>query len=1113
MTMMATTAPAPLMATPIQLPLFSPRRGLPHVHLSVGLPDCVMGRVDVLGLVDSGSTHSLLRWDVWRQLLGRIDATDERMVTVEPWPTPILSAAGTIAPSGVVRLCVRRAQVETAVLEPFLLVTTLPVAAVFSKLLCETLGLVTVVDDDDADDASGVLRHSVEAMSCLVLPGPQLHGSETLLDGLYHDLEPPMEVTDAEWQEVIHDSCPGPARLDFLATFKMYPEIFSRKPPPVPALFEPVQLRIMPGAELEFQNPRPNTPVEKEAWKEILGDLQSAGIIEPSHSPHAAPAMLVTKAGTDPISFRMVVDFSLLNRYLHPVVFPLVKVADALRDLTTDRTVFAKLDLASAFFSVPVEETSRDLLTFSVREGTLKTFRFCRLPQGLSVSPGHFSSRLFILLRDLLGRDDLRGVTLCQYVDDLGLSATSASAMATLMREVCARLARVRLFVNPRKLVVAHPSISFLGHRLSANLIELDPDRVAAVKDMRPPRTRKQLQQCLGLFSWLSSHLQNARVLMAPLQKLLRQEAEWCWGETERTAFENLREAVLKAPGLVNISYTNGEACVIRTDASLAGCGAYLAQIQDGKLKPIAFLSHGFTSTEESWPPVEKEAFGVVLAVRKWRKWLFGLPATRLETDCRALVTLRASTNAKIRRWMLAISEMPYEAFHVKGEDNPLADWLSRAFLMQARCLEALAHCHSSTTGHWGVASTIRKLKLLNVTWSTMQRDVEEYIAACPFCQRNRPFAAPDAEKKVIVASEPFAVVSLDTFGPMPADVEGFKYVILCVDSMTRYIWMTPARDASAESAARALMEVVGHFGVPAKVQSDQGSQFTAQVVQALMRMLGTEQHTTLVQRPQSNGQAERHIGRVRKQLGILTSERRFQDKWSQLLPIVQLICNLEPCATTGVSPMQLMFPSVTPGGGLFKQRLLKDGEKLSPVLTYLQTMEECHDRLIQQAHARQQQYVAKQVGYKPKSPVSFAVGSLVLSTYAERPPNKLSLRLAGPWRVVARRDDNVYKLEDVLQPGAYVERHVSRLVQYNDSRTMDPRVVAVADSREFIVDTIVAHEIRKDPPGDKPRLWLKVHWLGYADEDDTFLPLTAVRHTEAWTTYREQHPELGRFK
>jgi transposase-like protein len=68
---------------------------------------------------------------------------------------------------------------------------------------------------------------------------------------------------------------------------------------------------------------------------------------------------------------------------------------------------------------------------------------------------------------------------------------------------------------------------------------------------------------------------------------------------------------------------------------------------------------------------------------------------------------------------------------------------------------------------------------------------------------------------------------SLDFAGPLPLTVRHNKYVLVMVEHFSKWIELVPSLDKSSEGVAYAFLDrVLSHFGAPAEVLTDQGTEF-----------------------------------------------------------------------------------------------------------------------------------------------------------------------------------------------------------------------------------------------------------------------------------------------
>lgn len=118
----------------------------------------------------------------------------------------------------------------------------------------------------------------------------------------------------------------------------------------------------------------------------------------------------------------------------------------------------------------------------------------------------------------------------------------------------------------------------------------------------------------------------------------------------------------------------------LQTDASDAGLSGVLYQIDhDGYHRIIALVSRCLNVAEMNYTTTQKELLAVVYSILKLRIYLLG---TRFEviTDHKALTFLYTTPhlNARMIRWSLALQKFDFGVSHVRGEDNIVADFLSR---------------------------------------------------------------------------------------------------------------------------------------------------------------------------------------------------------------------------------------------------------------------------------------------------------------------------------------------------------------------------------------------------------------------------------------------------
>ena len=91
-------------------------------------------------------------------------------------------------------------------------------------------------------------------------------------------------------------------------------------------------------------------------------------------------------------------------------------------------------------------------------------------------------------------------------------------------------------------------------------------------------------------------------------------------------------------------------------------------------------LSKNLTGAQLNWSVKEKECFAIVYALKKFEYLLRGR-TFKLFTDHRNLLYLDSESSAKVVRWRLAVQDYDFTLGHIAGEQNIVADQLSRLAL------------------------------------------------------------------------------------------------------------------------------------------------------------------------------------------------------------------------------------------------------------------------------------------------------------------------------------------------------------------------------------------------------------------------------------------------
>ena len=162
------------------------------------------------------------------------------------------------------------------------------------------------------------------------------------------------------------------------------------------------------------------------------------------------------------------------------------------------------------------------------------------------------------------------------------------------------------------------------------------------------------------------------------------------------------------------------------------------------------------------------------------------------------------------------------------------------------------------------------------------------------------------APSQTFVASSPFELISLD-FMHLEKSSGVYEYILLIVDSFTRFTQAYPCKNKSAHMAASKIYnDFKTRFGFPSRIHRDQGTEFENDLFHQLEKLCGVVQSHTTPYYPQSNGQVERMNRTLISMLRTLPEDQK--GKWKDHLNKVIHAHNSTKHEATGHSPFLLLF-------------------------------------------------------------------------------------------------------------------------------------------------------------------------------------------------------------
>ena len=266
-------------------------------------------------------------------------------------------------------------------------------------------------------------------------------------------------------------------------------------------------------------------------------------------------------------------------------------------------------------------------------------------------------------------------------MDDILLYGKSIAELEEVLVSVFRLFNENNLKINAEKCTFCAREVSWLGFKISEAGVRTDEKKIQPVKNMKKPETVEELRSFLGFTTFYSRFIKDYAKMVSPLYKLLKKNSVFEWKKEQNSAFNTIKKK-LCCTGILALFDNSGKEVRVISDSSDFATGACLEQKQeDDRFRPVAFASFKFSDRETRYSVGEKEALGIVLALERFKNFLYGRKFKVL-TDHKALIALlgggknRVSSN-RITRWRHRLSHFDFNLEFIKGKEN-VADALSR---------------------------------------------------------------------------------------------------------------------------------------------------------------------------------------------------------------------------------------------------------------------------------------------------------------------------------------------------------------------------------------------------------------------------------------------------
>nr|KYP74287.1 Retrotransposable element Tf2 [Cajanus cajan] len=423
------------------------------------------------------------------------------------------------------------------------------------------------------------------------------------------------------------------------------------------------------------------------------------------------------------------------------------------------------------------------------------------------------------------------------------------------------------------------PSVAYLGHIISGQGVQPDPEKIQAIVAWPPPRSLTALRGFLGLTGFYRKFVRNYAAIATPLTDLLCSPT-FQWSLQAQQAFTELKSKITSVPVLALPDFNSP--FVIETNASGTAIGVVLSQHGH----PIAFFSKRLCPKLQAAFVYVCEMLAVTEAIKKWRQELVN---KLLQVD--------------------------------NGQDlftfcNGLLYFKERLFVPDLNDfrLQLLKEFHCTpVAGHSGLNPTVCRLAAI-FYWPGLYSDARKFIRECPTCQHNKymPTKKFGLLQPLKTANRVWEDISMDFITHLPKSFGHSTIWVVC-DRLTKFAHFIalPAHFTAPQLARRFMVEIFKIHGFPKSIVLDRDPLFVSSFWRELFRAQGTTLAFSSAYHPQSDGQSEVLNRCLEAYLRCFVSDH--PRAWYQYLHLAEYWHNTSFHTSIDTSPFHALYGRAPP--------------------------------------------------------------------------------------------------------------------------------------------------------------------------------------------------------
>ena len=258
--------------------------------------------------------------------------------------------------------------------------------------------------------------------------------------------------------------------------------------------------------------------------------LKRAGAIKEVFYPEWLANTVVVKRKSG--KWRVCVDFTDLNKACLKDPFPMPRI-DQLVDATAGHPRMSFLDAFQGYHQILLALEDQEKIAFVMPTGN---YHYKMMSFGLKNAGSTYQRMMTRMFEPQLSKN------IKIYVDDMVVKSKMVSEHLGDLGSTFNVLRKHKLRLNASKCSFGVGSGKFLGYMVTYRGIEVNPNQIKAINDLKPPRNAKEVQKLIGMIAALNRFISRPADRCRPFYLLINKRKGFEWSEDCIVAFQQLKE-------------------------------------------------------------------------------------------------------------------------------------------------------------------------------------------------------------------------------------------------------------------------------------------------------------------------------------------------------------------------------------------------------------------------------------------------------------------------------------------------------------------------------------------------------------------------------------------